>query len=192
MRIRLSKKIVFNNLQYRIFGVLIFILCIAGVRYWQQPLNESVTGSYLVRLQPELEDIEQNRDLSEYIYGGRIPSCFYKFLIPPQKCEALQEQAREFILDNWKNRNRAYIILEYSGSDVGGENYVFIESDSQNKWQIVWNSDYDYYGRGFQKNIISKYSSNVKRVDSHKNCITKTTNPILIFLDKNKNLVNCY
>lgn len=187
-----TKKIVFKNLQYRILAVLIFAVCVSGIRFWEN-YNERITGRFLVYLQPESETIFQNRNLSNYDFGGRIMSCFNNFEIPPQICESSQTQARKFILDHWKVKKRAYIILEFNAVDNFSEHWVFIEPDNYGKWQIVWNTEFSRFERGFAKNISSSFATDIKLgfADIH-HFPFKRNYSVLLFLDDKGNEIHQY
>lgn len=186
-----SKRIVFRNLHYRIFAVLILAVCVLGIKY-RENNNEQITGRFLVYLQPEPETIIQNRNLSNYDFGGRIASCFNNFKIPSQICESSKTQARKFILDHWRAKNRAYIILEFN-CDACSEYYVFIEPDNSDKWQIVWNKELFDFERDFAKNISSSSATEVKQKMADINSYPfKPNYPILVFSDYEGNEIYHY
>jgi len=190
MKFRLSKRFVFNNLRYRIFAVLILAVSVFGIRYWQS-FNKPTTGRFLVYLQPEPETIIQNRDLSTYEFGGRVADCFNNFELAPQTCESSKDKARNFILDNWKNKKRAYIILEFNAVDNFSEYYVFIEPDSYGRWQIVWSQEFSAFDRGFAKNISNTYATDVKRKIADEDIYPfKRGYSILVFLNDSGNEIN--
>lgn len=186
------KRLVFRNLQYRVFAVLILAVCVIGVKYWEN-YNKRITGRFSVYLQPEPETIIQNRNLLNYDFGSRIASCFNNFEIPPQVCESSKTQARNFILDHWKVKKRAYIILEFNGVDNFSEYYVFIEPDNYGKWQIVWNKEFSDFERGFAKNIFSSFATDIKLefADIH-HFPFKRNYSILVFLNDKGNKVHYY
>ena len=93
-----------------------------GLWYWQIP-TDSVLPRFLVNLQLEPKMVIENRNLSEYSYGGILHPCF----TPVKECEASENRAGDFILKHWQNKKRAYIIVEYQGADVEEEKHLFIE-----------------------------------------------------------------
>jgi hypothetical protein len=183
MKFRLSKRFVFNDLQYRIFAVLILAVSVSGVKYWQS-FNKPTIGHFLVYLQPEPKKITENRNLSTYEFGGRIADCFNNIELDPQTCESSKDKARNFILDNWKHKKRAYIILEFNAVDNFSEYYVFIEPDSSGKWQIVWSQEFSDFDRGFAENISNTHAIDVKRGIADKDVYPfRHGYSILVFLD---------
>ncbi len=179
MKIYLTKRFVFKNLQYRIFALLVLIISVLGVNYWQS-FDNSIYGSLLVRLQPEPEPIFQNRDLSKYDFGGEVAGCFN---YSSKECESEVEQARKFILNHWKNKKRGYVILLYSGTH-GRVRHVFIEPNKNGQWQVTLNNEVADFDRDFNKNISQIYATKVKRKFVNKKLYPLNNNDsMLVFLD---------
>lgn len=180
------KRVIIRHLLRRFILVLCFSVGVI-VWYWQTP-SDSTPTPFLVHLQPEPKTIIQNRNLSEYNYGGIIPSCFNNFSIPIKECEASEKRARDFILKHWQNKKRACIIVEYQGSDVAGEQHVFIEPNNNGQWEIVWREDVDtsYISmRGFQSNITFETACFIKTKRATEDDYPhKSGTSFLVFLDK--------
>ena len=174
------------------------MLCFSiGFIAWQyQTPTESVSTRFLIHLQPEPETIIQNRNLSEYDYGGVIPSCFNNFEISVKECEGSKKRARDFILKHWQNKKRAYIIVEYSGSDVFGQQHVFIEPNENNQWEIIWRRDDDtsiISMRGFQSNIsveTARFIKTKRATKENEHYPHKLGTSYLVFLDKDGKHIN--
>ncbi len=182
------KRIVIKHFLRRFIAVLCFSI---GFITWQyQTPTDSVSTRFLIHLQTEPKTIIQNRNLSEYEYGGIIPSCFNNFEISVKECEASENRARDFILRHWQNKKRAYIIIEYGGTDVFGERHVFIEPNNNGQWEIVWREDVgisNFVMRGFQSNIIVETARfiKIKRATNEEDDYPhKLGTSYLIFLDK--------
>lgn len=176
------KRIVIGHFLRRFIAVLCFSIG-SILWYWQTP-SDSVPTSFLVHLQPEPKTIIQNRNLSEYDYGGIISSCFNNFEVSIKECQASEKQARDFILEHWQNKKRAYIIFDYPGSH-GIEQHVFIEPNSNGLWEIVWRSDVGTSYRGFGSNIRIKTARFIKTKRATEDDYPHELGTLyLVFLDK--------
>ena len=181
------KRIVIRHFLRRFIAILCLSIGVI-VWYWQTP-TDSVPTHFLVYLQSEPKTIIQNRNLSEYDYGGIIPHCLNNFEIPIKECEASENRARDFILKHWQNKKRAYIIIEYGGTDVYGEKHVFIEPNNKGQWEIVRREDVgisNFVMRGFQSNIIVETACFIKTKRATEDDYPhKSGTSYLVFLDKN-------
>jgi hypothetical protein len=182
------KRIVVLRLLRRFIAVLCFSFGVI-VWYWQTP-PDPVPTSFLVQLPSPPETIIQSRNLSEYDYGGIIPSCFNNFEISVKECEATEKRARDFILKHWQNKKRAYIIVQYGGTDVSGEKHVFIEPNNSGQWEIVRREDAgasNFVMRGFGSNIIvetARFIKTKRATNKNDDYPHKLGTSYLIFFDK--------
>lgn len=176
------KRIVVVSLLSRFIAALCFSIGVI-VWYWQTP-PDSVPASFLVQLPSAPETIIQNRNLSEYDYGGTFRLCF----TPVKECEALENRARDFILKQWQHKKRAYIIVEYRGADVEGEKHLFIEPNKNGQWEIVLREDVgasNFRMKGFGTNISVKTACFIKIQRATKDDYPyELCTSFLIFLDK--------
>ncbi len=109
-----------------------------------------------------LNRIIQNRDLSNYEYGGRISNCRVEDS-EPRKCEANTYKGRNFILNHWKAKKRGYIIYEWSGTDTGNDFYYFIEPDESGNWHVLKRSE-RLYTRVYRGRIFTIESLDIHTV----------------------------
>src|SRR5688572_28278943 len=97
------KTFVAQHIIIRLVGVLCFFIGVSFAWSWQtQP--ESAPTHFLVHLQPEAEKVYQNRNLSDYEFGGRTSKCNE---MPQKEAYKCYSAARDFILKHWKDRKRA-------------------------------------------------------------------------------------
>jgi len=90
------------------------------------PLTPSTTD-YLYRSWKKLS-IAQGRDLSLYDQEGS------------QCCWHLNSivKARDFLWQHWREKRRAYLIIEFMGIDSVDNAHIFIEPDAGGEWHVVW------------------------------------------------------
>lgn len=89
-----------------------------------------------VRFNPDI--ITQYRDLSLYDFGGRNGYCDYQNAPANRNCKKFRSKVRDYIWQHWRDKKRAYIILEYSGIDSQSDAHVFIEPGKNGQWHIDW------------------------------------------------------
>ncbi len=80
-------------------------------------------------------DIAQKRDLSKYdklVLRDRMPRHPWESSIP------VFAQARIFIWQHWRDRQRAYLTLTVSSVDHTGTSHMFVEPDDGGRWRIYW------------------------------------------------------
>lgn len=137
----------------------------------------------MVYLQPEPEKAQQNRNLSDYEFGGRTSEC--KEMSEKESYECYS-RARDFILKHWKDRKRAYIIIDVVNTHCDKERHVFIEPDDNNEWRIVWAKDINTETRGFNPNISVRSARSIKTERANQDTIYyKKGSSYLAFLDRN-------
>ncbi|MBS1840751.1 MAG: hypothetical protein JSS69_08710 [Acidobacteria bacterium] len=91
------------------------------------------------------QDIAQKRNLKLYDQGGYF-NCFTHIPVGTQKKQDEIERkasqrvaiARQFILSHWEKHRRGYIRLSFDSVDAYGTSHIFIEPDSNGKWQVIW------------------------------------------------------
>jgi len=107
------------------------------------------------------EDLIQNRDLSLYDFGNTFSNCFnHGFGISEfRKCQKQLSEARTFIFKHWREKERGYIIYEWSGVDSGSDTHIFIEPDSNGEWYLILRSagDFRYQNLEETKGYSIKY-----------------------------------
>ncbi len=111
-------------------------------------------------------------------------------MIPIKECEAIEKRARDFILQHWQNKKRAYIIVQYGGTDVSGERHVFIEPNNSGHWEVIWRQDLgasNFVQRGFGTNIsveIARFIKTKRATNKENDYPHKLGTSYLVFLDK--------
>jgi hypothetical protein len=133
----------------RIVALITLIVSVFAVRFWQpsdvlfDDSENVVENSDIVQIVPEIHDLSspeaeiQGRNLSEYKFGGRFFNLSEKTDLELLHSAEAFDYARNFILKNFREKKRAYIIYEFSGADMGSDIYYFIEPDKNNVWRVV-------------------------------------------------------
>lgn len=83
------------------------------------------------------ENILGSRDLSLYVQGGHFNCDFYVDKSGSQ-INRNEKRARNFVWNNWREKNRAYLRLTYSSDDATSTSHIFVEPDEEGKWQVIW------------------------------------------------------
>ncbi|MBX7175094.1 MAG: hypothetical protein K1X72_29220 [Pyrinomonadaceae bacterium] len=100
--------------------------------------------------------ISKDRDLSQFDNAGEFTErCFSQD--NSKECEKKKIEARQFLLNHWKEKKRATIKYYWSGADVEGEGYFFIEPDDNGRWRIIIIRE--YFGVGFIDNNLSLFEA---------------------------------
>jgi len=194
------KKFTASKIFLRFIGLLTFISGFFAVWFWQyqnkiaEVENKTEEIVFIVPVtsenlkQPEESEI-QDRNLSEYAFGGRFTNLSEKTKFEMLHSAEAFDFARNFILKNWKEKKRAYIIYEFNGVDMGSDIYYFIEPDENRVWRVVerWKTS--------RLGIISVIHETNERIFYRlsKNRISKNTDEsylgsfYLRFFDKNGN-----
>ena len=155
------------------------------------PQVESNTPLYiqLPKPLPEPETIVQNRNLSDYEFGGNFSNCNEIEETEIRKCEANADKARNFILKYWQTKKRAYIVYERIGTHGGNDHHIFIEPDENGNWHIIerWETGFPIIdGRDFRF-VKSQDSRDVKRKPKTKDVDWMPGKYYLQFFDKDGN-----
>ena len=189
MKILLLKRFVARDIYFRFIGILFFAFGTVAVWIWQSQTEKPATR-FLVRLPTKLTDSEtivQNRNLSDYDFGGNFSNCNGIEWTEIRKCEVAIYKARDFILNRLKGKKRGYIVYEWTGVDNGNDFHIFIEPDEYGNWHVVERSEKVY-------SILSKDDfRQIKSLDIRqvrRKLVTEDTDRwtpgkyYLIFLDK--------
>lgn len=180
------KRLVTKRPTLRLIGVLCFCFGVFITWVWQsQP--ESIPTGFLVRLQPAPEKVQQNRNLSEYEFGGRTSDCLEMTENETYECYS---GTRDFILKHWEERKRAYIIIDIVGSHSDREQHVFIEPDNNNEWRIVFTETTYSNTRNFNSNISVRTARTIKTVRANEDSFYyKKGGSYFMFLDREGKIV---
>lgn len=138
---------------------------------------------------PEPESIAQDRNLFEYNFGGTFSNCAWMKSPEWRKCAVNNDKARNFILNNWQAKKRAYIVYEWTGVDNGNDFYYFIEPDENGRWHIIkrWEIVFPTYDAGFFQQVKSQDIRDVKRKSIPKDDYWKSGKYYLQFFDADGN-----
>ena len=79
----------------------------------------------------------QGRDLSSYDRGERF-GCGIVGNAEYDACVKSIPRARDFLLEHWNQKRRAYAIVEFGSDDALSDSHIFIEPDESGEWHIVW------------------------------------------------------
>ena len=126
-------------------------------------------------------DIAQGRRLELYrrlgpIDGGR------NFSISEQERRnniVVLDGVRRFIWTNWKDRDRAYVILNLHSVDATSTSHIFVEPSESGSWQVIWR-------------IVRDNGDIDDREPSYsvaKETIANTSSEVLVFRSKSGNIV---
>lgn len=100
--------------------------------------------------------IREDRDLSQFDNAGEFSKrCFLQD--NSKECEKKKIEARKFLLNHWKEKKRATIRYYWSGADVEGECYFFIEPDDNGRWRIIIVRE--FFGIGFMDNNLNLFEA---------------------------------
>lgn len=144
------KDLTARNLSYRLVGVLCLIIGVVSAWLWNS-FNKTEPTYFAVQLQPKPETIFQERDLSEYDYGGVNGECTN--YVNESPCNESLEPARKFLLDHWREKKRAYAVVQFNCMDCSAVYHIFVEPDKAGRWGVVIRRDNSGWDRGFSRNI---------------------------------------
>ncbi len=148
-------------------AVLCFTLG-AGWHLWfvqKEPENQS---RILVRPLPTPKTLLEARQLvSGGEYGGHIKTCgayFYEDDNPKltlaarlreRACMLESEEARKFILKNWREKRKSYMEIDYPCPDCRPVYDVLIEQNKNGEWQMTIRKEPDRWDSGEPKEFVA-------------------------------------
>lgn len=161
------RRLVAPNFSYRVLALLCFGLG-ACWYYWyaqKEPENQS---RILVQPLPTPKTLLEVRQLiSGGEYGGHINTCgayFYEDENPKltyvarlreKACLIESEEARKFILKNWKEKKKSYIEIDYPCPDCRPVYDVLIEQNKNGEWQMTIRKEPDRWDSGEPKEFVA-------------------------------------
>jgi len=129
---------------------LIFLLCLAtGMLASGVLLEPEKSGGSVIRVSIAPAgsafdgyghyqvDPADGRDLKEYFWGGWVEECTWKQGRELRRCLRIRDQARKFIYDHWRSKERAYIAIDFPCTDCFPTMHVFIEPNEAGEWRIA-------------------------------------------------------
>jgi hypothetical protein len=81
-------------------------------------------------------DPADGRELSEYALGGHVNECGWSE-VRGSRCLKRREEARRFIYEHWRSKQRAYIAVDFSCDDCSPTLHIFIEPTQAGEWRIA-------------------------------------------------------
>jgi len=160
----LLNKLTAHNVHLRLIALSTLFIGMLAAWNWQS-FDNSGEKSLAVQIVPVFsenlptETEMQERNPADYEAGGRFSNCPGKISSELAECTANFDRARNFILQNWQNKQRAYIVYEFTGADMSCDVYFFIEPDEKGEWRIVerWQTSY----LSFDGTVVSKIYENI-------------------------------
>lgn len=97
---------------------------IRNVKVWRQ-------GKVLT-----VDDVAQGRDLRSYDVLEIVDP--EPRIAVDKRREPFRAQARDFLWQHWKGRQKAYLTITGSSVDATSTSHVFLEKDEMGRWRIYW------------------------------------------------------
>lgn len=82
-------------------------------------------------------DPSDGRELATYSRGEHVEECSWQIGPELRHCVDARENAREFILKNWRSKKRAYVAVDFPCIDCAPVRHLFIEPDTTGRWRIA-------------------------------------------------------
>jgi hypothetical protein len=172
-------RLIAQNLSYRVVAIACFALG-AAWHFWfaqTEPQSESRILVYPAPWPKKLWEVRQIT--SGYDFGGNINTCGAYFR--EKACLLESEDARNFILKNWRERRKSYIAIDYPCVDCAAIYDVLIEQNKSGEWQItIWSEQDQALGQPWEVVAVALKRRRATEYDEHKHVVGES---ILVFED---------
>ena len=105
-----------------------------SIRVSVPPANESGGGASGGR---EWTSVFRDRNPADYDIGSEVYDCNGESGPALQRCLTERRDAREFVLDRWRSKQRAYVAVHFLCADCDPVHHILIEPDRNGVWRII-------------------------------------------------------
>jgi len=155
------RRLVARKVSYRFVAVLCFALGAGGYFWFTQKEPESRILVHPLPVPRGQAPFDARNPMFDYDFGPRIMTCGRGSLgqdnpsrsfseQQKKECMLKAENARKFILKNWKEKRKSYMTLEYPCDDCLPVFDVMIEQSDEGEWQITILRERDLTSESYQ------------------------------------------
>jgi hypothetical protein len=186
MKIPGGRRLVARKLSRRVVAAICAVFGIFAVNIYDRH-DSYEPSSFVVKIPFKPVLTIGDRDTRQYNYGGEVRYCTGLRGVARDQCFAERDDARKFIYDHWRSKQKGYIVVHFPCVDCSGTSHIFVDSNEKGDWQITTlTADRD----GMFRQSVA-YAAEYKRADEIEET-RESQMRVLSFFDKNGRKIDSF